>query len=317
METFSVLARRAARGFAPLAALMTLGVGAVRVSADPNQAVATGGQATVQLASTAAVNNSVFRPFGTVSGVTAENALAKDASGNYTNPDAITAYKALTLYVAGALRYPVHRAQSGAETGNNDYYWESGDRYVGVENPGKLTAPIQVDQNGNLTDQGGTLTSLVAMYNQGDDHVKGIILAIISVSHDQVSFAAHRDLAPGTLDNGGVFGGRNDGLMDIELKAAQADTTNEKLNAIVSRISAAGLDPWVKPAPNSTVMDFAQGTTDSILDAARPVGGILAHFKRAIKGPQPQNLIAIRTVLATLIGVPYPPGAQVASIPTP
>lgn len=59
MENFSVLARKAARGLAPLAALMTLGVGAVRVSADPAPGIQAAG---VQLASTTTRGQTVAAP---------------------------------------------------------------------------------------------------------------------------------------------------------------------------------------------------------------------------------------------------------------
>jgi hypothetical protein len=290
------------RTFARKAALVVLGAtGSVAQSSYAKPA-------TTKSILAATDDNSIYSPFGMVNGVATRVPWTMDANGHYTNPDAITANKALTLYVAGALRYPVHPAQS------NPACWEIDERYTGVDNPGKLTTPFKVDAFGDIVTGYGNVPdiSLVGMFRKGNDRTKAIIIAVVVAARDQVANAASQTAVDAEED--GAYR-RGDGFFPFQLAAARDDTELGSLAKIAKKIA---LSPtcWDKER-KETVLEGIWATTNGVLEDSRPFGGVMARLKKVMCGPQSPDVIPARTLISSLVGIPYPPQMQVAGVPKP
>ena len=225
------------RSAALAAAALVLGVGgsAPRALADPSGK-------TPAAANAPAADKSIYREFGMVDGVEPKDPWVKDASGNYTNPDAKIAHQALGLYVEGAMTSvmlrPVHRETAYINQQTTDPNWD--DLYRVADTPG-VYAP------------------LLQMFNNGDERTKAIVLAVVVSAHDQAWLAAQsvRLLDQNTFN----FGAPSDKLYFTA-------STPDKIAAKVTEIENAASPV----AADEKMTDAIWAGTDFFLERAKSSG---------------------------------------------
>ena len=215
---------------------------------------------------TQAPDKSIDRIFGMLpNGTKVADPWIKDAKGNYTNPDAIIAHKASSLYIEGSMLAPVHPMHKywGSSNDRPAYEPDWGNRYKGADEP-------------------GTIAPLMSMFKAGDDRTKAIILAVVISEHDQA-----RAVVDGTIRVG------NWGIKDYGFY--QQETTPEKIRAAVDRIEQAP-SPY---APKDIVTDAIWANTNGILDIVRKKQTNLtaAMAKRATEYGGDYRAVAVNSIL--------------------
>lgn len=245
MDSFSMISRKAARGLAPIAAaLAVFGVGANRVNAGAAQTTA---------AVTAPVaDSSIYREFGMIDGVEPKDPWAKDANGNFVNPDAQIAHKALNLYLTGAMCSPTlnHHHLPFEDTPYKTVYepdW--GKVYLNANEPGRIVP-------------------LVQMFNEGDERTKAIVLAVVLSAHNGALGAACDAISVKTM-------------IGPDIGSYNAATTIDKIAAKTTEVESA-------PSPadsKQTVTDCIWASSNGILNASRK-SGVTAYITSRMRAYQ-------------------------------